>query len=186
MPAAFEGSSFIITYPQSDFALDGVHVFLKSLPHVQYVLSCSEKHADGGWHRHCVVHFSARQRLAARAFDYEGRHPNVKAVGRRKDDWERVCAYVRKDGEFLEWGTPRHAANVWSAIATAGSRQEAQDLLLRERPRDAVLNARNFDYWLDKMFPVQALASFTPRPAESFVLPDSLLEWQLENFMYVY
>lgn len=185
MPPAFEGSSFILTYPQSDFDLVAFALHLQSLPAIQYVLVSSEKHEDGSLHRHACVHFSTKQRVGARFFDYLERHPNVKNVGRKKSDWENVTNYVKKDGEFIEWGTSRHTANVWSTIATSGSREEALRILMEEKPRDAILNARNFDYWLDKVFPVQTSSSFVGRPAESFVLPDALSDWLSMSFWYV-
>lgn len=185
MPAAWEGSSFFLTYPQSDFDIQGFLDHFKSIEFVVYVLVSSEKHQDLSLHRHAIVHFSKKQRLPKDFFDYQGRHPNIRCVGKKKSDWQKVSDYVRKDKEFLESGEPRHSGCVWSSIAKASSRDEAQSLLLAEKPRDAVLNARNFDYWLDKVFPVQTSPSFTPRGPEQFVLPDSLQEWVLMSWWYV-
>lgn len=185
MPATWEGSSFFVTYPQSDFDINDFLLHCQNLPSIQYILISSEQHKDNSLHRHAVLHFNKRQRLAKNFFDYKDRHPNIKCVGKKKSDWHNVTTYVRKDNNFVEWGTPRHSGCIWSAIGSASSRKEAQELLLSEKPRDAILNARNFDYWLDKMFPVQQATSFQPRSSDQFVLPLSLHEWISESYMYV-
>lgn len=185
MPAAFEGSSFLLTYPQSDFELNALQDFFKNLPDYKYSLISSEKHEDGSLHRHAIIYFRKRQRLNQSAFDFLERHPNIKPVGKKKSDWDNCQKYVRKDGEFIEDGSPRHEVSVWSEIAVASSREEALRLLKAEKPRDFVLQQRNIDYYLDKVFPVSATASYTGRSIEQFILPDSLEEWILESYSYV-
>lgn len=152
MPATFQASSFLLTYPQSTFELDDLRIFLADLG-ATFCRIASEQHADGSLHRHALVHFPSKLRVGPRHFDFNGRHPNIRTVGRKKTDWENCIAYVSKDGEFLEYGTPRHDPNssIWSTIARASSRQEAEEILKSEKPRDFILNARNFDYWLDKV-----------------------------------
>ena len=186
MPPAWEGSSFFLTYPQSDFDLNDFLLHCQTFEHIQYILISSEKHQDDSLHRHAILHFSKRQRLSKHFFDYLNRHPNIKCVGKKKSDWTNVTQYVRKDNDFLEWGTPRHSGCIWSSIASASSRKEAQEMLLAEKPRDAILNARNFDYWLDKVFPVQQSSSFQPRCPSEFVLPVALGEWISMSYQYVF
>lgn len=184
MPAKFRGSSFLLTYPQSDFPLQSLLDHLISLD-VRYAKLCSERHNDGSLHRHALVHFATTIQVGSRHFDFEQRHPNVRTVGRKRTDWENVSAYVGKDGEILEYGTPRHAENasVWSAIVGASSRSEAEQILRTEKPRDAVLNSRNFDYFLDKMFPLRENASgFQPRSPSEFCVPVEIDEWLSESF----
>lgn len=162
MPATFQGSSFLLTYPQSNFDLNEFLNHLTTQLGVSYARVSSEQHADGSLHRHALIHFPKKIRQGTRYFDYATRHPNVKTVGRRKEDWSRCLAYVTKDGDFLEFGTPRHNENssIWSQIVNASSREEAQEILIKEKPREAVLNARNFDYFLDK---VCVLLTFTSK-----------------------
>lgn len=185
MPAAFEGSSFLLTYPQSDFDLQEFSLYLQTLPDYKYSIVSSEKHQDDSLHRHAVVHFIKKQRLASSFFDYNGRHPNVKPVGKKKSDWTNTTTYVRKDGDFIEHGIPRHEVSVWAEIANAPNREIALQLLKTEKPRDFVLQQRNLDYYLDKVFPVQASPSYVGRSADEFVLPDPLQEWLLESYQYV-
>lgn len=186
MPAAFEGSSFLITYPKSDFPLEDLQTFFKSLQDYKYSLISSEKHEDGSLHRHAVIYFAKRQRLCEKYFDFNDRHPNIKPVGKRKTDWNNCVKYVKKDGEFLEDGNPRHEASVWTEIANSTSRDDALQLLKAEKPRDFVLQQRNIDYFLDKVFPVRETSSFQPRSIDEFVLPDSLQEWVLGSYSYVF
>jgi hypothetical protein len=153
MPAAFQGTSFLLTYPQSDFNLNDFLTWLSMDLGAIYARVSSEQHADGSYHRHALVYFAQKIRVGPRHFDYLERHPNIRTVGRKKSDWDNCYEYVAKDGEILEYGTPRHDQNtsVWSSIARASSRKEAQEILLKEKPRDAIINARQFDYWLDKV-----------------------------------
>lgn len=151
MPAAFEGKSFLLTYPQSNFQNKDVQTFLRSFPSYQYSLVSKESHADGSPHTHCVIHFRSKQRLASTAFDFQGRHPNVKAVGKKKSDWENVINYSKKDGNWLEDGTPRFLPDVWAQVSSASSRSEALELIKKEKPRDFIINRRNIDYSLDQV-----------------------------------
>jgi len=65
---------------------------------------------------------------------------------------------------------------------SAGTRQEAEEAIKSQKPRDWIVNRRNIDYALDQMFKVQE-TPFIGRPLESFVVPDSLDEWLFGNFM---
>lgn len=153
MPPAFQGSSFLLTYPQSDFPLIDYIEHVKQLDSFKYVRVCSEQHADGSFHRHAVVYFSRKIRVGQRYFDFKERHPNIKTVGRTKEDWKRSIAYVSKDEEFLEYGSPRHDedSSVWASVLAASSREEALKLIQTEKPRDFILQRRNIDYALDQV-----------------------------------
>lgn len=152
MPASFQGSSFLLTYPQSSFGKESLFNFLQSLPDISYVKVAQELHEDGSTHYHAITHFNRKQRCSATYFDHAERHPNVKTVGRKKSDWDNVVTYLDKEDQSpTVWGTPRHTTSVWSDVATATSRTEALEIIKKERPRDFVLNARNLDYFLDKV-----------------------------------
>lgn len=148
-----------------------------------------QQHCDGGpgsKHWHVVVDYCSKLRLGQRAFDFEGNHPNIRTIGRKKSDWDRVTLYCRKeDPSPLEYGSPRFAGHsVWSEITTAESREQAEELLRKEKPRDWIINRRSIDYALDKMFPLQQNASLhLSRCASQFSLPDEIEEWKLANFV---
>lgn len=149
-----------------------------------------QQHCDGGQrseHWHALAHYSSKLRLGERSFDFEGNHPNIKCVGRKKSDWDRVSQYCRKeDPEPLEFGTPRFVGHsVWSEVSKASSRIEAEKIISQEKPRDWIINRRNIDYALDKMFPLQSDAQiYLPRYSSQSCLPVEIETWKLENFVY--
>lgn len=186
MPATFQGTSFFLTYPQSTFDFD-VHyeqftAHLSSLGSTKYTCVGIEQHESGEPHWHALVLFETKRRLSERSFDIFDRHPHVKPVGRKREDWNRVEAYVKKDGNYRESGQPRHACNsVWAQVAAAESRESALSLILEHKPRDFVIQRRNIDYALDLMFPVRRTEAFSPRPLEAFSVPEDLLQWMHES-----
>jgi len=185
MPAEFQGSSFLLTFPQSSLNKDTLFTYLTTLPSISFVKLAQETHNDGSGaiHFHAVLHFSSKQRFNQTFFDASGEHPNIKPVGRKCSDWSNVIKYLEKeDASPLEWGTPRHERSVWAQVINASSRNEAEQLIREEKPRDAVLNAKNLDYFLDKMFPMRAPSSTSFRSPDEFVLPDNLHEWCAANY----
>lgn len=183
MPSQFQGKTFLITYPQSALNKDAILTFIRAKESIQFARIGQEQHADGGTHFHCLVYFASKQRFSERAFDVAGEHPNIQPVGKRTIDWNRVHDYCAKeDPSPTDWGTPRHASNVWAAVANAASRDEALELLRTEKPRDYVLQQRNIDYFLDKVHPVRQTSSFVPRPLDSFQVPPSIDEWLALSF----
>lgn len=152
MPATFQGTSFLVTFSQSSLNKEALSAFFLALPSITYLKIAEERHLENGIHFHILALFGSKQRFGPRRLDVNGEHPNIEPVGRRTIDWDRVSTYCSKEDQSpFEWGVPRHAGSVWTSIAAASSREEAQALLLGEKPRDAVLNARNFDYFLDKV-----------------------------------
>jgi len=149
-----------------------------------------QQHCDGGQrskHWHALAHYSSKLRLGERSFDFEGNHPNIKCVGRKKSDWDRVVTYLRKeDPDPLEFGTPRFDGHsVWAKVSTSKSRSEAEEIISKEKPRDWIINRRSIDYALDKMFPLQSDAQiYLPRYSSQQSLPVEIEEWKLENFVY--
>lgn len=149
----FQGTSFLVTYPQSSLSKDALSTFYRGLDAISYVKIGEESHQDGGKHFHVLAFFNTKQRFTSRALDVGSEHPNIETVGRKRQDWDRVATYVAKEDESpFEWGTPRHVGDIWSSVATASSREEALAIIAKERPRDYVLNARNIDYFLDKVY----------------------------------
>lgn len=207
MPKADNVTSYFLTYPRIPNTFDDdsrarLHAHLRHVgdqhsAELAYVLISVEQHRDGAApsvdeddrrrHWHCVAYYRSKLRLGQRAFDFEGQHPNISSVGRRRADWDRVIAYCKKeDSAPYEWGEPRHSTKTdcWAAVVSAPTRADAQEILVREKPRDWVVNRRQLDYALDQMFPVQTTQETRlQRSPDDFVLPSSLQEWQLENFM---
>jgi len=152
MPASFQGTSFLVTYPKTSLDKNTLFDYFLSQEHISYIKLSLEHHEDSSIHYHVLLLFSQKQRFSHQRFDDSGEHPNIKPVGRKTADWNAVTSYLSKEDQSpLEWGVPRHTQCVWGAIASATTREEASALLVAEKPRDAILNARNFDYYLDKV-----------------------------------
>jgi len=189
MPPAFQSKSFLLTYPQDEFNFDtdweDALAHFGQLGQLSYLRIGRELHKNGDPHWHAVVSFTTLLRVGARHFDYRGKHPNVLPVGRRIIDWKRCITYVSKDGQFREHGTQRHGKeSVWAEVAEASSREQAMELIKSAAPREYILHARNIDYKMDQMFPVQPYSSFQPRPPEAFLVPDELVQWMHGSLVY--
>lgn len=185
MPSSFNGTSFLLTFPQSKLSKDTVSQYFNSLPNIQFVKVAQETHDDGlgSIHYHVLIHYSSKQRFSHSNFDAIGEHPNIKPVGRKKTDWDNCVKYLDKeDKSCFVAGAPRHDSNIWSTISSSSTREEASSLLIEHKPRDAILNAKAFDYWLDKMFPMRLPSSSGIRTSDQFILPDSIETWCTTNF----
>lgn len=189
MPVPFQGSSFLLTYPQDTFNLDDdfdtALAFFNQLGLVKFLRVGCERHASGDPHWHAVVLFAKPVRLAASAWDFRNKHPNVQSVGRRIIDWRRCVDYVAKDGEYRDFGSQRHSSeSVWSAIPAADNREAALELIAAGAPRDYVIHRRSIDYALEALFPMRPTCAFQPRPAEAFRVPDECLQWLSSSLAY--
>lgn len=98
----FDAHRAFLTYPQSDFDINGLHQFLDGLAGVLWARIARETHESGEPHVHAVVQFKRRfQSKTPRIFDYEGRHPNIQSVR----DVRRSLEYVTKEGEYTDFGS---------------------------------------------------------------------------------
>jgi len=188
MPSSFNTTCFLLTYAQDAFDLDNdfdtTCSWLGSIGDVKYLRVGVEKHASGDPHWHAVVRFGKRVNVSAKAFDYRGKHPNVKSVGKRVADWKQCIDYISKDGQWREYGSQRHGTeSIWSTVCEAATSDDALAIVRSHQPRDFVLNRRNLDYALEKMFPMRRCETFQPRSPETFRLPDELVRYVSGNLM---
>lgn len=190
MPSQFQGTSFLLTYSQSEFDFDDFDGFLErccSVGSVGFLRVGKERHASGDPHWHALVRFDAKQRFTdPRTFDWRSVHPNIKPVGRKVSDWNNCYTYVAKDGEYRDFGSPRHQKqSMWADFATAESRTAALALVAEHSPRDFIINRRQLDYAMDAMWPLQQAVQYSGRPLSSFLTCPALLEWMCGNFQCV-
>lgn len=188
MPSSFTTSSYLLTFAQDGFNLeddfDTTCNWLGSIGELKYLRVGVEKHQSGDPHWHAVVRFGKRVNISTSGFDYRGKHPNVKPVGKRVADWKQCIDYISKDGQWREFGTQRHGTeSIWSTVCEASSSDDALAIVRSNQPRDFVLNRRNLDYALEKMFPVRRHETFQPRGAETFRLPDELVRYVSGNLV---
>lgn len=189
MPADLQAKTFFLTYPQTSFNFDNdYHQYLEFLQRIgstSFTCIGIEKHADGTPHFHVLVDYCSKQRITKRSFDWKDRHPNIKCVGKTKADYNRVLSYVRKEKEFKEEGCPKFTSkeSVWSKVANAKDEGEALSIIKREQPRDFILNRRNIDYSLSKLFATPETSPYSGRKYEEFLIHEELEEWRSEAFL---
>ncbi|WGO62798.1 replication protein [Genomoviridae sp.] len=116
-----------------------------------------EDHVDGGTHLHVFVDFG-RKKQSRRSdfFDVGGHHPNiVPSRGRPEGGWD----YATKDGDVVAGGLARPgsdrlpaAANIWSSVVDAESREEFLDLVRQLDPKTFVLRHRELLEYADRYF----------------------------------
>ncbi|QDJ95253.1 replication-associated protein [Capybara virus 23_cap1_803] len=183
----FQGTSFLITYPPRCLRPrlrlgTPPFAFFGSLGQLKYLRIGVEQHESGDPHWHAVAYYAVKLRLAARGFDFRDKHPNVQTVGRKVIDWQRVVAYVAKDGRYREHGSQRHSSeSVWAEAAAADDRETAERLIAAAAPRDWIVHRRSIDYSMEAMFPVPPRSSFQPRDPTSFRIPAELVQWLSES-----
>jgi hypothetical protein len=103
MPFRWQGKHLLLTYPQSDFSLDGCKEFLRhSFERATFIRVCSETHESGELHRHAYLYFPRRFSFTnERRADFGGRHPHIQL---RIDNPAKALEYVTKDGDFVDYG----------------------------------------------------------------------------------
>lgn len=123
-----------------------------------------ENHQDEGVHLHVFVDFGRVFRSRrTRAFDVEGRHPNVQHVGRTP--WV-AYDYAIKEGDVVAGGAERPVegcgagvsvpGDEWAQIAAADSREEFYRLLHELAPRSLITcytSIRAFAEWKYRVDP---------------------------------
>lgn len=190
MTSRLQAKTFFLTYPQTTFTFDDhYHVFidfLKNLGPISYSCVGIEKHADGTDHFHCLVDFEQKLKILPRSFDFQERHPNIQCVGKTKADYTRVRNYVKKDGNYREEGKPKFSPkeSVWSKVTRVGTEEEALALISKEDPRQFILNRRNIDYALSKLFSRPSETPYQGRRLEEFKSNESLDNWRTSSFVY--
>nr|WP_013747472.1 replication-associated protein [Chinaberry witches'-broom phytoplasma]AEC45506.1 replication associated protein [Chinaberry witches'-broom phytoplasma] len=100
-----------LTYSKCPLGKDKIHNYIKELmiskkQEISYIISNTENHQD---HKeiHTHVLFQLTKQLSIRNqrfFDIEGFHPKIENAR----DIEKSIDYIKKDGDFIEEGTPRH------------------------------------------------------------------------------
>src|SRR5437868_13540086 len=100
-----------LTYSKCPLGKDKIHNHIKELmiskkKEISYIISNTENHQD---HKeiHSHVLFQLTKRISIKSerfFDIEGFHPKIETAR----DIEKSIDYIKKDGDFIEEGTPRH------------------------------------------------------------------------------
>jgi len=169
----FDHKSLFLTYSQSgDLSRDELFEFLTGFA-PEFVVIGHEFHQDNGNHFHAVLGFSERFRSRnARIFDCGGVHPNIRAVW----NMQGCLAYVKKDGDFVEWGKPpTQKKRAWAALIEDS--QSPEDFMANSRasfPREFVLHNDKFESFANKYY--NRPEEYVPR-LDPFNIPSALDDW---------
>ncbi|QBF24134.1 hypothetical protein ['Catharanthus roseus' aster yellows phytoplasma] len=100
-----------LTYSKCPLGKDKIHNHIKELmaskkQEISYIISNTENHQDHKEiHTHVLFQLTKRYQITnQRFFDIEGFHPKIESAR----DIEKSINYIKKDGDFIEEGTPRH------------------------------------------------------------------------------
>lgn len=124
MPYRLQGKTIFLTYPQSDFDLDGLIRFLRDdlTKRPTYIIASRELHQDGTPHFHALASYATRVDIRDPLYyDYEGRHPNIQSVRNKS----ATITYIKKDGDYREWADGAHRGGeassdgIWEVCAGA-------------------------------------------------------------------
>lgn len=100
-------SQWFLTYPQCPLPKETLMAHLKTLSGSEIVV-CRELHEDGSPHLHAYVKLSepVLRSVAPTFFDVETYHGNYQPCR----SWRAVNDYVKKDGDFIEYGISTESA----------------------------------------------------------------------------
>lgn len=93
------GQRFLVTWAHCDneeINIVSLAWFLIDLPNFHWAEVSRELHEDGTPHYHAVVVFRKRFQRNMRAFDFKGKHPNIRSIRNGGLDLLRARHYIRK------------------------------------------------------------------------------------------
>jgi Geminivirus Rep catalytic domain. len=133
-----------LTYSKCNLGKDKIHNHIKELmaskkKEISYIISNTENHQDHKEiHTHVLFQLAKNIEIKSqRFFDIEGFHPKIENAR----DIEKSINYIKKDGDFIEEGTPRHKKYV-----RQNQKEERKQLIYDEIDR-----LRNQYYHDDKL-----------------------------------
>jgi len=193
--AGLDAQRFLLTYSSCEGVQFSAKRIAESIyaktPTPEYVEVARELHEDGTPHYHAFISFPSRFRGTMRAFDFEGKHCNVRTVARGKQHVQRSRQYIRKPGHdqegwFHQLGVPppfseEDDGNAWSIALQCSSSAEFLEVIKRRQPREYIL--RYHDLVAFAQFHFNAPSDYeSPYDCESFVVPTEVNEWIAEVF----
>lgn len=105
MALRLNGSRYLLTWPQSGALTHRIiKRHLKAIKPIRYLVISKELHENGGEHFHAVVLYNSRICYRRNVFTIDEFVCNIQKIGKTNTSLKRSIAYVKKDGEFQEWG----------------------------------------------------------------------------------
>lgn len=106
MSFRLQNLKYLLTWPQArDINFEIIHAHLQQIEEIEYAVITQELHEDGNEHYHAVVIYKKKLNSRMNLFSIEENVCNVKTIGRTKRDLKDSIAYVKKDGNWKEYGT---------------------------------------------------------------------------------
>lgn len=106
MTFRLQNMKYLLTWPQArDVNFDIIYAHLANIEAIDYAVIAEEMHQDGNLHYHAVVIYQRKLNSRQNLFTIEENVCNVKKIGRTKRDLKDSIAYVKKDGNWKEYGT---------------------------------------------------------------------------------
>lgn len=177
---------FFLTYPQANnLDLEGLHIFLKSLDHVEKVVVSQEEHEEEGIHFHALVGFTKKiKKRNMNYFDLFGNHPNIQSPRNLKD----VFNYVVKDGVFINDGwsfeEKKEISDICEEVCQIEglSHNERMKLVVRQGKDRALKVYHAVDTYMQVL--QKPSAKFQPlRPLDEFKMEGSSWSDAINTFM---
>lgn len=182
--------NLFLTYPQCDLPLETIRdTLLESLTTFDpsYLVVSSESHEDGQLHRHVFIALAKKSDIRnANALDINGFHGNYQTARNPSNSRN----YVIKDGHFIEWGVwaggKRKRDEIFSEALAQPTREEAEEILRTNAPRDYAMGFGNISKCLDKVY-TKSPAPFQSRfELTDFDLPATFTDWFTSDFLVSY
>jgi hypothetical protein len=182
----------LLTYPQVPESFDPLKIkdLLSKLN-----ATCrigKELHEDGGTHYHCFVHFKERYRTRdVRAFDIDGRHPNILPVNTTP---YKAWDYVSKEDNIVVDECPRPEEKEakgkhgqqherWKLIHKAETEEEYWRLLENYAPKEMITSFHNISAFAAKKYRLEQETPFyiSPYTTPDLTIYPELQKWVAEN-----
>lgn len=186
-----QSKKLFLTYPQCDLDKADAANLLKDILgpfDPSYIVVSSELHEDGSPHLHAFIVLTKKYDTRnPNSLDLNGFHGNYQAAR----DAVNVRSYVIKDDDFYEIGSwdlqqkKRSRDSVFADAFAAASRQEAEEILRTEAPRDYAMGHSNISRCLDSIFKPPR-TTYTGRQLSDFdtnLVPQPFWDWHSANFM---
>lgn len=194
----FNAKKIFLTYPQCDMSkaslLDAANAWFPNKVLNSYCIA-QERHQDGNLHLHAYFEWdSAPDTRSASKFDIVDRaeksfHPNVKGVGKSKNDVVKILRYLTKyDKEpltdididtYIKENTKGKANNENFANAVAiEDAEEARKFIRDHEPRTYIANFNNVNSWANSLIkPKVHVPKIYPTVPN---VPDIFLKWKAQ------
>lgn len=96
---------YLLTWPQArDLNKQMIKEHIEKIEEIEYLVICEELHEDLNVHFHAFVIFKKKLNSRVNLFNIEENVCNVQVCKNTKGDISRCIAYVKEDGDWIEFG----------------------------------------------------------------------------------